>query len=127
MRFVGGDLGKGWTREESARHPGRMTICDPVLGPRFEAAIGDEKLPKDVRMLAPRLLWTAHMGMILYFLNDRSAGQKKTRALVDGGLDLLVQGFSMSSIPLLQPMVKPIRSKIINLLEEAELVPAEKE
>jgi len=46
---------------------------------------------------------------------------------VDGGLDLLVQGFSMSSIPLLQPMVKPIRSKIINLLEEAELVPAEKE
>ena len=41
MRFVGGDLGKGWTREESARHPGRMTICDPVLGPRFEAAIGD--------------------------------------------------------------------------------------
>ena len=49
----------------------------------FEAAIGDEKLPKDVRQLAPRLLWTAHMGMILYFLNDRSAGQKKTRALVD--------------------------------------------
>src|SRR5204863_7899055 len=93
----------------------------------FEAAIGDEKLPNDVRMLAPRLLWTAHMGMILYFLNDRSTGQKKTRALVDGGLDLLVQGFSMSSIPLLQPMVKPIRSKIIHLLEDAELVPSEKE
>src|SRR4051794_29797827 len=91
----------------------------------FEAAIGDEKLPKDVRQLAPRLLWTAHMGMILYFLNDRSAGQKKTRALVDGALDLLVQGFSMSSIPLLQPMVKPIRSKIITLLEDAELVPAD--
>jgi AcrR family transcriptional regulator len=91
----------------------------------FEAAIGDEKLPKDVRQLAPRLLWTAHMGMILYFLNDKSAGQKKTRALVDGGLDLLVQGFSMSSIPMLQPMVKPIRSKIIHLLEDAELVPAD--
>ena len=93
----------------------------------FEAAIGDEKLPKDVRLLAPRLLWTAHMGMILYFLNDKSAGQKKTRALVDGGLDLLVQAFSMSSVPLLQPMVKPIRSKIISLLEEAELVPVDKE
>jgi len=92
----------------------------------FEAAIGDEKLPKDVRMLAPRLLWTAHMGMILYFLNDRSAGQKKTRALVDGGLDLLVQAFSMSSAPLLQPMVKPIRSKIVKLLEEAELVESSK-
>ncbi len=93
----------------------------------FEAAVGDEKLPKDVRLLAPRLLWTAHMGMILYFLNDKSAGQKKTRALVDGGLDLLVQAFSMSSIPLLQPMVKPIRAKVIHLLEEAELVPAEKD
>lgn len=92
----------------------------------FEAAIGDEKLPKDVRQLAPRLLWTAHMGMILYFLNDRSAGQKKTRALVDGGLDLLVQAFSMSSAPLLQPMVKPIRSKIVKLLEEAELVESSK-
>jgi len=66
------------------------------------------------------------MGMILYFLNDRSAGQKKTRALVDGGLDLLVQGFSMSSNAVLQPIMKPIRSKIIHLLEDAELVPADK-
>ena len=88
----------------------------------FEAAIGDEKLPKDVRALAPRLLWTAHMGMILYFLNDRSAGQKKTRALVDGGLDLLVQGFSMSSNAVLQPIMKPIRAKVVHLLEDAELI-----
>ena len=58
--------------------------------------------------------------------NDRSAGQKKTRALVDGGLDLLVQGFSMSSNPVLQPVVKPIRTKVIHLLEDAELVPTEK-
>jgi AcrR family transcriptional regulator len=88
----------------------------------FEAAIGDAQLPKDVRQLAPRLLWTAHMGMILYFLNDRSAGQKKTRALVDGGLDLLVQGFSMSSNAVLQPIMKPIRAKVIHLLEDAELI-----
>jgi hypothetical protein len=38
-----------------------------------------------------------------------------------------VQGFSMSSNTVLQPIMKPIRSKIIHLLEDAELVPAEKQ
>jgi AcrR family transcriptional regulator len=91
----------------------------------FREAIGDEKLPPDVRKVAPMLLWTAHMGVILYFLYDKSPGQKKTRALLDEGLDLLVQAFEMSSIAMLQPLLAPTRSKILKLLKDAELLPEE--
>src|SRR5262249_24393872 len=88
----------------------------------FEKAIAGEDLPKDVVALAPRALWMAHMGMILYFLQDKSPGLRKTRHMVEGGLDLLLQTFEMSSLTLLQPILKPARAKVIKLLEDAELL-----
>ena len=91
----------------------------------FTEAIGDEKLPPDVRRVAPMMLWTAHMGIILYFLYDKSPGQKKTHTLLAEGLDLLVQAFEMSSVPMLQPLLKPTRAKVMKLLKDADLLPEE--
>ena len=45
----------------------------------FDAALAGEKLPDDVREAAPMLLWTLHMGVLLYFLYDESPGQRSTR------------------------------------------------
>jgi AcrR family transcriptional regulator len=35
-------------------------------------------------------LWSLHMGVILYFIHDASPKQQRTRVLVDGSLDLVV-------------------------------------
>ena len=38
----------------------------------FEEALAGERLPDDVREAAPTLLWTLHMGILLFFLYDDS-------------------------------------------------------
>lgn len=84
----------------------------------FDRALGDERLPADVREIAPVLFWTLHMGIVLYFLYDTSAGQVKTRKLLDGALDWAVRAQRVASLPL----VKPFRKRTIRLLRDAGLV-----
>lgn len=85
----------------------------------FAAAVGRERMPADLRAVAPLLLWTLHMGLTLYSLYDASPGQTRTRRLTDGALDLLVRAKSIGSLPLL----RPLRRKVIALLAEAGLLP----
>lgn len=85
----------------------------------FEEALGDDSLPADMREVAPLLLWTLHLGILLYFLYDRSPGQRKTRKLMDGALDLFVQALRVARFPLMMP----VRRRVIALLREADLLP----
>ena len=84
----------------------------------FETALGNEQFPEDIRRMAPRLLWTLHMGIVLYLVFDRSRGQEKTRRLTDGALDLVVQAKRIVTNPLL----RPFRKKVTVLLEDAGLL-----
>lgn len=86
----------------------------------FEAALGNERMPADMRALAPLLFWTLHMGVTLYSLYDTSPDLARTRRLTDGALDLAVQAKKVASLPLL----RPLRRKVIGLLLEAGLLPA---
>ena len=85
----------------------------------FADAIGDEAMPDDVRSLSPLLLWAMHMGILLYFLYDESPDQRRTRALVDRGVDLFVSSLRIAK---LAPL-RPIRTRIPTMLEEAGLTP----
>jgi AcrR family transcriptional regulator len=85
----------------------------------FRRAIGDERLPKDLQQLLPLALWALHMGVLVLFIYDESPNQQRTRTLVDGSIDLATRLLSMAKIPLL----KPIRSRLLRLLREAELLP----
>ena len=89
----------------------------------FRRALGGEKLPKDVRHLAPLALWALHMGFILYFVHDSSEGQGRTRRLLDGTLDLVTRAFDLATAPVLQPILRPIRRRVMDLLTEAGLAP----
>nr|AUN37711.1 transcriptional regulator, TetR family [uncultured bacterium] len=48
----------------------------------FERAVEGSRVrvPKDLQAYLPRLLWMYQMGVILFWIHDGSAGQKKTRA-----------------------------------------------
>lgn len=49
----------------------------------FAESLEGERLPADVREVAPTLLWALHMGVLLYFVYDSSSGQRRTRQLID--------------------------------------------
>ena len=85
----------------------------------FALAIGQEKLPTDIRALLPAGLWALHMGILLYFIYDNSPTQERSRKLVDGALKLIVQLLSLAKVPLL----KPFRGRLLSLLGDAGLLP----
>jgi AcrR family transcriptional regulator len=85
----------------------------------FSAALGDERLPVDLARLAPVALWALHMGLLLFFLHDGSAGAKRTAALTAGAVDLIVVAFKLARLPLL----RSLRRRIVTLLDDAKLLP----
>ena len=88
----------------------------------FRVALGDEPLPADLRDLAPMLLWTLHMGMLLYFLHDKTGGER-TRKLSLSALELVLQLFNLVRLPIVQPLLKPVFKKVRTLLETHDLMP----
>jgi AcrR family transcriptional regulator len=84
----------------------------------FQAALEGERLPDDVRDAAPTLLWTLHMGLLLYFLYDRSEGQKKTRRLVDQAVDFVIDAKRIALLPLM----RPVRRRVLDILGNAGLL-----
>jgi len=86
----------------------------------FAEALDGERLPDDVRDAAPTLLWTLHMGILLYFLYDASPGQRRTRKLIDAAVDFVVDVRRIATSPLLRPM----RRRVMAILRDAGLLPA---
>lgn len=85
----------------------------------FAKTLTPEKLPSDMMYVLPVLLWAAHMGILLYFLYDKSPNQRNTRALVDRGTQLLVSFIKVAK----NPLMKPIRRKTLEFIEQSSLVP----
>jgi AcrR family transcriptional regulator len=86
----------------------------------FREAIAGEKLPNDLELLLPIALWALQMGLLVMFLYDDSPEQGRTRRLADGAIDLTMKLLVLAKMPVL----KPVRTKILALLRDAELLPA---
>jgi AcrR family transcriptional regulator len=76
----------------------------------------DVRAPDELSPHLPMLLWLYQMGLILYWIYDRSPGQRQTRLLREKSLALIVSGLKLSRFALL----KPLRTKIVELIVLAE-------
>ena len=85
----------------------------------FQQALAVERLPADLAQLLPLALWSLQMGLLVMFLYDTSAQQKRTRQLATGSLDFTLKMMTLAKLPVL----KPIRTKVLTLLREADLLP----
>lgn len=83
---------------------------------RVIAESRDVRTPHELASHLPMLLWLYQMGLILYWIYDRSPQQRHTLLLREKSLALLVTGLKMSRFALL----KPLRSKIVELIVLAE-------
>ena len=86
----------------------------------FRRAIAPEKLPRDLDQLLPIALWSLQMGLLIMFLYDQSEAQSRTRRLADGALDLTMKLLVLARLP----VFKPVRTRVLALLRDADLLPA---
>ncbi len=82
-----------------ASEPLRVKECG-IFG---EALDGSEvSVPAEIRRHLPELLWLWKMGVILYWLYDRSPGQRQTGRFVDRTAALIVTLVKTSRLPVLK-------------------------
>jgi AcrR family transcriptional regulator len=74
----------------------------------FERAARESgvKLPATVAPYLGRLLWMYQMGLILFWVYDKSEGQERTRLLYEKTLKMLLVTLKLAGIPLLRPLHK---------------------
>ncbi|MEW2374491.1 TetR family transcriptional regulator [Micromonospora sp. DT178] len=92
-------------------------------GPR-EAAIGlfaealdgsTARVDPELRPHLPELLWLAYMGVVLYWVYDRSPGQARTRQLIDGAVPLVDRLVGLSRLRVLRPVTRQVLDLIRTL------------
>jgi hypothetical protein len=66
------------------------------------------KLDAELRADLPRLLWLAYLGVILFWVHDRSPGQTRTRRLVDGAVPLVDRLVGLSRLRVLRPVTRDV-------------------
>ena len=81
----------------------------------FERALADSKitLPTDVTPILPGMLWMYQMGLILFWIYDRSEKQQLTRALIDQSAGAVAGLIRIAALPLL----RPVRKRVAALVE----------
>jgi hypothetical protein len=72
-----------------------------------------QRVTSDLRPYMPRVLWMYEMGILLFWVYDRSKGQKRTQMLFEKSLSIVIGLIKLASFPLL----KPVRKLIVDLLE----------
>ena len=64
------------------------------------------KTDPELRDDLPELLWLGYLGVILYWVHDRSAEQRKTRLLIDGAVPLIDRLVALSRLRVLRPATR---------------------
>lgn len=72
----------------------------------FAEVIEGTKVPLFLRAQLPELLWLGYMGVVLFWVYDRSEDQRRTRTLIDGASPLIAKLVSFSRLPVVRPLVE---------------------
>ncbi|GIG86319.1 TetR/AcrR family transcriptional regulator [Plantactinospora endophytica] len=73
------------------------------------------KVDPQLRPDLPELLWLGYLGVILYWVHDRSPDQSKTRLLIDGAVPLVDRLVGLSRLRVLRPVTTQVLELIRSL------------
>jgi AcrR family transcriptional regulator len=74
------------------------------------------KIDPDLREDLPELLWLYHMGIVLFWVHDKSSGAVRTRQLVERTVPMLDRLASLSRLRVLRPVTREIVRLVKDLL-----------
>jgi len=84
----------------------------------FDRALTETRtsVPRDLAPHMPKMLWFYQMGMLLFWITDRSPDQRRSRELLAASLKVVVLLIKLSNIPLFAPA----RRSALNILSIVE-------
>jgi AcrR family transcriptional regulator len=85
---------------------------------QFERALTETRtaVPKDLAPHIAKILWFYQMGLVLFWIYDRSPDQRRSRELLEKSLKMVVLLLKLSNLPLMKPARKSVLD-IISILE----------
>jgi AcrR family transcriptional regulator len=94
-------------------HEKTATVRNSCIA-RFEQVLegADKKVPADLRGELPYLFWLYHLGIVLFWIYDRSPGCVRTFRLLELSSELIVNLIKLADMPLL----KSTRQSVLILL-----------
>jgi AcrR family transcriptional regulator len=120
-----GALARAALNPESTISPfGEETIETRLSAMRIfeDTLIGSNlKIANTIKEQVIVLLWLFHLGILFFWLHDRSKDQAKTTLLIKKSVPLLSKSLKISSLPVVRSIIKPVLDLI------TELLPVEKE
>jgi AcrR family transcriptional regulator len=77
----------------------------------------DVRLPDDVAAELPTLLWLYQMGILYFWIFDRSPGRLRTLEVIDETADLIVRLLSLANLPVLRGSRKRVLRLVRSVVE----------
>lgn len=78
----------------------------------------DTRLPRDVAPTLPYLLWLYELGLVLFWVHDRSPEQRRSYELVDDSTDAIARLLALAHLPGLKIIRKRMLQWVATLLNE---------
>ncbi|MFJ7901197.1 TetR family transcriptional regulator [Streptomyces sp. NPDC096198] len=74
------------------------------------------KVPGELRDVLPELMWLAQMGLVLYWIFDRTPGRERSYRLAEHGARLTARGISLARFRVLRPLVHEVHALFTDFL-----------
>ncbi|GAA1520765.1 TetR family transcriptional regulator [Streptomyces albidochromogenes] len=74
------------------------------------------KVPEELRGILPELMWLSQMGLVLYWVFDRSEGRERSRRLAERGARLTTRGVALARFRVLRPLVREVHELFTDFL-----------
>lgn len=79
----------------------------------------DDRVPEDLAAELPALMWTYHMGIMLFWIHDDSPDRARTWRLAEHTIELVARLINLGS----HPLTRPLRRKVLELLADLRAAP----
>ncbi|GAA3087871.1 hypothetical protein GCM10020254_35510 [Streptomyces goshikiensis] len=73
-------------------------------------------MPAELADVLPELMWLSQMGLVLYWVFDRSPDSEKTRRLAERGAQLTTRGIVLARFRVLRPLVRELHELFADFL-----------
>jgi AcrR family transcriptional regulator len=94
------------------------TLRDEVIQLYAEVVRGsDARLPADIVAELPTLLWLYQMGILYFWIFDRSTGRLRTLEVIDQTTDLIVRLLGLANLPILRGPRKRVLGLVRSIAE----------
>ncbi|MFF9111761.1 MULTISPECIES: TetR/AcrR family transcriptional regulator [unclassified Streptomyces] len=74
------------------------------------------KVPEELRDALPELMWLAQMGLVLYWIFDRTPGRERSYRLAERGARITARGVSLARFRVLRPLVREVHELFTDFL-----------